>query len=128
MTAMELMPVNEFPGTRNWGYDGALPFAPEHSYGSPDELKALVDAAHQNGLMIFLDVVYNHFGPDGNYLSLYAPEMFREDIPRLGDPRSIFAAPKCGNSSAKMHCTGSWNTARWTAVRCSTCDKGSGLA
>jgi malto-oligosyltrehalose trehalohydrolase len=79
-TAIELMPIAEFPGARNWGYDGVLPFAPEASYGSPDDLKALIDAAHQHGLMIFLDVVYNHFGPDGNYLHLYAPQMFRDDI------------------------------------------------
>jgi malto-oligosyltrehalose trehalohydrolase len=74
-----LMPVADFPGRRNWGYDGVLPFAPDSAYGSPDDLKALVDAAHDHGLMIFLDVVYNHFGPDGNYLSLYAPQFFRED-------------------------------------------------
>lgn len=80
VTAIELMPIAEFPGARNWGYDGVLPFAPERSYGSPDQLKALIDAAHEHGLMIFLDVVYNHFGPDGNYLHLYAPEMFRDDV------------------------------------------------
>ena len=80
ITAVELMPVNEFPGTRNWGYDGVLPFAPDRAYGSPDDLKALVDAAHDHGLMIFLDVVYNHFGPDGNYLAGYAPQFFREDV------------------------------------------------
>jgi malto-oligosyltrehalose trehalohydrolase len=80
ITAIELMPIAEFPGARNWGYDGVLPFAPEHSYGSPDDLKALVDAAHDHGLMIFLDVVYNHFGPDGNYLHAYAPQMFRDDV------------------------------------------------
>ena len=74
------MPIAEFPGARNWGYDGALPFAPECSYGTPDDLKALVDAAHEHGLMIFLDVVYNHFGPDGNYLALYAPQLFRDDV------------------------------------------------
>jgi maltooligosyltrehalose trehalohydrolase len=79
-TAIELMPIAEFPGARNWGYDGVLPFAPQSSYGSPDDLKALIDAAHAHGLMIFLDVVYNHFGPDGNYLHLYAPQMFRDDI------------------------------------------------
>jgi malto-oligosyltrehalose trehalohydrolase len=79
ITAIELMPITEFPGARNWGYDGVLPFAPECSYGTPDELKALIDAAHDNGLMIFLDVVYNHFGPDGNYLPVFAPEMFRDD-------------------------------------------------
>ena len=80
ITAIELMPINDFPGTRNWGYDGALPFAPDRAYGSPDELKTLVDTAHEHGLMIFLDVVYNHFGPDGNFLSLYAPSFFRNDI------------------------------------------------
>ena len=79
ITAVELMPVNDFPGQRNWGYDGVLPYAPDAAYGTPDDLKALVDAAHDHGLMIFLDVVYNHFGPDGNYLRLYAPQFFRED-------------------------------------------------
>jgi maltooligosyltrehalose trehalohydrolase len=80
ITAVELMPVNDFPGQRNWGYDGVLPFAPDTAYGAPDDLKALVDAAHGLGLMIFLDVVYNHFGPDGNYLAAYAPGFFRTDI------------------------------------------------
>ena len=80
VTAVELMPVSDFPGTRNWGYDGVLPFAPDRAYGTPDELKALVDAAHERGLMMFLDVVYNHFGPDGNYLGLYAPQFFRHDV------------------------------------------------
>lgn len=80
VTAVELMPVNEFPGTRNWGYDGVLPYAPASAYGTPDQLKALIDTAHGLGLMMFLDVVYNHFGPDGNYLGAYAPQMFRSDI------------------------------------------------
>ena len=80
ITAIELMPIAEFPGARNWGYDGVLLFAPESSYGSPNQLKGLVDTAHEHGLMIFLDVVYNHFGPDGNYLHLYAPQMFRDDV------------------------------------------------
>jgi maltooligosyltrehalose trehalohydrolase len=79
ITAVELMPVNDFPGLRNWGYDGVLPFAPDRAYGTPDELKALVDAAHDLGVMVFLDVVYNHFGPDGNYLASYA-DMFRADV------------------------------------------------
>ena len=83
------MPIAEFPGARNWGYDGVLPFAPECSYGSPDDLKSLIDAAHDHGLMIFLDVVYNHFGPDGNYLHLYAPEMFRTDICQRRGGRAI---------------------------------------
>lgn len=80
VTAVELMPINDFPGTRNWGYDGALPFAPDRSYGTPDDLKALIDAAHERGLMMFLDVVYNHFGPDGNYLNLYASDFFHQDV------------------------------------------------
>lgn len=80
VTAVELMPVNDFPGKRNWGYDGVLPYAPDSSYGSPDELKELVDTAHGLGMMMFLDVVYNHFGPDGNYLNSYAPQFFRDDV------------------------------------------------
>jgi maltooligosyltrehalose trehalohydrolase len=80
ITAVELMPVNDFAGTRNWGYDGVLPFAPAEAYGSPDDLKFLVDMAHEYALMIYLDVVYNHFGPDGNYLAHYVPHMFRSDI------------------------------------------------
>jgi maltooligosyltrehalose trehalohydrolase len=80
VTAVELMPIGDFPGRRNWGYDGVLPFAPDSAYGRPEELKALVDSAHGYGLMILLDVVYNHFGPDGNYLGLYAPQMFRCDM------------------------------------------------
>ena len=76
ITALQLMPLAAFPGARNWGYDGVLPFAPAACYGTPDELKALVDAAHGLGLMVLLDVVYNHFGPDGNYLHAYCPEFF----------------------------------------------------
>jgi maltooligosyltrehalose trehalohydrolase len=80
VTAIELMPLAEFGGSRNWGYDGALPFSPSHSYGTPDQLKTLVDDAHGLGLSVFLDVVYNHFGPDGNWLPIYAPGFFREDL------------------------------------------------
>lgn len=79
VTAIELMPIAEFPGDRNWGYDGVLPYAPEHAYGTPDQLKALIDTAHEHGLMVLLDVVYNHFGPDGNYLNAYCKGFFRED-------------------------------------------------
>lgn len=78
ITAVELMPIAEFPGDRNWGYDGVLPYAPDARYGTPEDLKALVDAAHGQGLMIFLDVVFNHFGPEGNYLHSYAPQMFTD--------------------------------------------------
>ncbi|MDO9406358.1 MAG: malto-oligosyltrehalose trehalohydrolase [Polaromonas sp.] len=77
ITCIELMPVADFPGARNWGYDGVLPFAPDASYGTPAELKHLIDTAHGLGLMVLLDVVYNHFGPDGNYLGEYAPDFFR---------------------------------------------------
>jgi malto-oligosyltrehalose trehalohydrolase len=78
VTAIELMPVADFPGARNWGYDGVLLYAPDAIYGRPEDLKALVDAAHARGLMVILDVVYNHFGPDGNYLPLYATRFFTE--------------------------------------------------
>lgn len=80
VTAIQLMPVNAFGGTRNWGYDGVLPYAPAEAYGTPAELKALVDAAHGHGLSVFLDVVYNHFGPDGNYLGAYAGAFFHQDV------------------------------------------------
>jgi maltooligosyltrehalose trehalohydrolase len=79
VTAIELMPINAFSGTRNWGYDGVLPFAPAEAYGTPDDLRALIDAAHMQGLMIFLDVVYNHFGPDGNYLGACASSFFHAE-------------------------------------------------
>jgi maltooligosyltrehalose trehalohydrolase len=75
-TAIELMPVADFAGRRNWGYDGVLWFAPDSAYGRPEDLQALIDAAHCRGLMVFLDVVYNHFGPEGNFLPRYAPSFF----------------------------------------------------
>jgi len=78
VTAIELMPLADFAGRRNWGYDGVLPYAPDSSYGRPEDLKALVQAAHLAGLQVFLDVVYNHFGPKGNFLGLYAPQFFTE--------------------------------------------------
>ena len=78
ITALELMPLADFPGRWNWGYDGVLPFAPDSRYGRPEDLKALVDAAHARGLMVFLDVVYNHFGPEGNYLGRIAPRFFSD--------------------------------------------------
>ena len=76
VTAIELMPVADFAGSRNWGYDGVLPFAPDARYGRPDDLKALIVAAHARGLMVLLDVVYNHFGPSGNHLARYAAPFF----------------------------------------------------
>ncbi|HEY6578473.1 MAG TPA: malto-oligosyltrehalose trehalohydrolase [Rhizomicrobium sp.] len=92
-TAIELMPVADFPGQRNWGYDGVLPFAPDRAYGTPDELKALIDRAHALGLMVFLDVVYNHFGPDGNRLPEYAPQFFRADRKTPWGPAIDFRQP-----------------------------------
>lgn len=78
ITALELMPLADFPGRWNWGYDGVLLHAPDAAYGRPDNLRALIDAAHLRGLMVFLDVVYNHFGPDGNYLHRIAPSFFTD--------------------------------------------------
>ncbi|MGZ9706506.1 malto-oligosyltrehalose trehalohydrolase [Pseudomonas sp. GNP013] len=80
VTAIELMPLAQFPGERNWGYDGVLPYAPQSSYGSPEQLKHLIDTAHEHGLAVILDVVYNHFGPDGNYLGQYAAGFFQEEV------------------------------------------------
>jgi malto-oligosyltrehalose trehalohydrolase len=76
VTAIEIMPIGTFPGRRNWGYDVIFPYACQSTYGSPDDLKHLVDEAHARGLMVLLDVVYNHFGPEGNLLALYAPDFF----------------------------------------------------
>jgi maltooligosyltrehalose trehalohydrolase len=78
ITALELLPLADFAGASNWGYDGVLWYAPDSAYGRPDDLKALIDEAHLRGLMVFLDVVYNHFGPEGNYLGRYAPGFFTD--------------------------------------------------
>jgi len=75
------MPVADFPGQRNWGYDGVYPFAPDSNYGRPEDLKELVQSAHSRGMMVLLDVVYNHFGPEGNYLGGYAPQFFTDRHP-----------------------------------------------
>lgn len=76
VTAIELLPLNAFPGRRGWGYDGVLLYAPHAAYGRPEDLKRFVQAAHERNLMVLIDVVYNHFGPEGNYLHRYAPEFF----------------------------------------------------
>jgi len=78
ITALELLPLADFAGSRNWGYDGVLWYAPDSAYGRPEDLKTLIDEAHLRGLMVMLDVVYNHFGPEGNYLGRYAPSFFTE--------------------------------------------------
>ena len=73
ITAVELMPVSQFPGDRDWGYDGVYLYAAQNSYGGPRALQRLIDAAHRVGLAVLLDVVYNHFGPEGNYLARFGP-------------------------------------------------------
>jgi maltooligosyltrehalose trehalohydrolase len=78
VTALEIMPVAEFPGARNWGYDGALLFAPSHSYGTPDDFRALIDACHGRGLAVILDLVYNHLGPGGNFSHAYSDSFFHQ--------------------------------------------------
>ena len=90
VTAVEIMPVGQFPGTRNWGYDGVLPYAAQDSYGGPHGLQRLVDACHAEGLAIFLDVVYNHFGPEGNYLGEFGPyfnDRYKTPVGRRGQLR-----------------------------------------
>lgn len=79
ITAIEIMPLAHFGGNRGWGYDGVLPYAPHGAYGPPEDLKAFIDAAHGHELMVFLDVVYNHFGPEGNYLPRLAPDFFHPE-------------------------------------------------
>jgi maltooligosyltrehalose trehalohydrolase len=78
VTAVEVMPVASFAGERNWGYDGVLPFAPQSTYGTPAQMKSFIDDAHAHGLVVLLDVVYNHFGPEGNYLHAYAGDFFTD--------------------------------------------------
>ena len=73
VTAIEIMPIAQFPGERNWGYDGVHPYAVQNSYGGPRAFQRFVDAAHRGGLAVILDVVYNHFGPEGNYLAKFGP-------------------------------------------------------
>ncbi|AQT68456.1 Malto-oligosyltrehalose trehalohydrolase [Anaerohalosphaera lusitana] len=85
ITAIELMPVAQFPGERNWGYDGVFPYAVQNSYGGPDKLKRLVDAAHDHGLAVVLDVVYNHLGPEGNYLRDFGPYFTDRHVTPWGD-------------------------------------------
>jgi maltooligosyltrehalose trehalohydrolase len=79
INALEVLPIAHFPGARGWGYDGVLHYAPHSSYGSPDDVKAFVDVAHANGIAVYLDVVYNHFGPEENYLPHYAPGFFHTE-------------------------------------------------
>jgi maltooligosyltrehalose trehalohydrolase len=95
VTAVELMPVADFPGRWGWGYDGVLPFAPDASYGRPEALKALVEACHAGGLAVFLDVVYNHLGPEGNYLHRYAPAFLSRERKTPWGEAINFDEPGC---------------------------------
>jgi malto-oligosyltrehalose trehalohydrolase len=135
VTTIQLMPVADFAGRWNWGYDGALLFAPDSSYGRPDDLKALVDAAHAKGLSIFLDVVYNHFGPRGNYMNIYTPLMTdRHDTPwgpavnfdaagswrcatSFSPTRAIGSTSITSTDCGSMRCTRSVTLARATCCR-----------
>lgn len=78
INSIELMPVSQFPGTRNWGYDGVFPYSVQNSYGGPDGLKKLVDSIHERNMAVILDVVYNHIGPEGNYFGMYGPYFTRK--------------------------------------------------
>ncbi len=96
ITAIELMPVADFPGQHNWGYDGVCPFAPARCYGDNDDLRALVDAAHGMGLAVLLDVVYNHLGPDGNYLGVFSPFINSESHHTPWGQAINLDGPSCG--------------------------------
>ncbi|WKB53311.1 malto-oligosyltrehalose trehalohydrolase [Eleftheria terrae] len=95
ITAVQLMPLADFPGRFGWGYDGVLPFAPHAAYGTPQDLKRFIQAAHRLNMMVLLDVVYNHFGPDGNYLPRYAPQFFTDSHKTAWGPAVNFDAPGC---------------------------------
>ena len=128
ITAVELMPVNDFPGLRNWGYDGVLPYAPDAAYGTPDDLKALVDAAHDHGLMIFLDVVYNHFGPDGNYLSALRTAILSRGPPYAVGTGDRFPPARGARLLHRQRAVlADGVPLRRTALRCGACHPGSGL-
>ena len=93
ITTVELLPVAAFAGERGWGYDGVAMFAPHAAYGTPDELRAFVDGAHELGLLVLLDAVYNHFGPSGNYLSAYHPEYFTKEVQNIWGDAPNYAHP-----------------------------------
>ena len=101
------MPLSDFAGTRNWGYDGVMPFAPDAAYGSPDDLKRLIDEAHERGLMMFLDVVYNHFGPLGNHLHRYADSFFEPEEHTPWGAAITSRSVRCAISRFTTCCTGS---------------------
>ena len=108
VTVVELMPLSDVPGARNWGYDGVLPYAPDRCFGPVEDLKSLIDTAHGLGLMMMLDVVYNHFGPDGAYLNAYAKTVSSETTCRpRGGRRSTSGGPRFRSTSSRMQFIGS---------------------
>ncbi len=103
ITAVELMCIADFPGLRNWGYDSVLLYAPDSSYGRPEDLKAFVDAAHARGIQVILDVVYNHFGPEGNYLPRYFPQLLtKEHCTPWGDALNFEETSDDSNECSKQ--------------------------
>ena len=96
VTAIELMPLADFPGQRNWGYDGVSLFAPARCYGTPDDLRRLIDTAHRLGLAVLLDVVYNHLGPDGNYLRAFSPAYYAQSVRNPWGDGLNFDGPNSG--------------------------------
>ena len=123
VTAIEIMPVAQFPGTRNWGYDGVHPYAVQSSYGGPRGLQELIDAAHGHGLGVILDVVYNHLGPEGNYLARFGPYFtdryhtpwgaaINYDGPQSDAVRQFFSTTRgCGFAIS------TWTACGWTRCR-----------
>ncbi len=103
---IEVMPLSQFGGNRGWGYDGVLLYAPHSAYGTPDEFKAFVDAAHDHGLSVVLDIVLNHFGPEGNYLPLLAPDFFHKERMTPGARVSLMMSTRPAVISLRHHSTG----------------------
>ena len=109
ITVLEVMPVAEFPGRFGWGYDGVFPYAPTRLYGSPDDFRAFVDTAHQHGLTVILDVVYNHLGPDGCVFAEYSPDYFARHHKNEWGEALNFDGPSCGPVREYFTC----NAAYW---------------
>ena len=108
ITCIEIMPLNEFGGAFGWGYDGVNWFAPSHLYGSPDDLRALVDAAHARGLAVILDVVYNHLGPDGNYLPQFSDTVMSKQVTDWGDAINYDGEGSSGVRELAVENAGYW--------------------
>ncbi|WP_232065226.1 alpha-amylase family glycosyl hydrolase [Rhodocytophaga rosea] len=127
INAIEIMPISQFPGNRNWGYDGVHPYSVQNSYGTPDDLRQLVDACHAHGIAVILDMVYNHLGPEGNYFGLFGP-YFTDAYKTPGVRLSILTVTTrmaYGISLQKMLCSGflptTWMACVWMPfIPCTT--------